>query len=107
MSRGQPIVEFDGVQKRYDGVIQQLAFLLELDERPENSCGAGVIAADVMKDRKTVGLRRLSRGGTIKIEACCKPFTAAHLTNALPSSNAFWGEHDSKLNERFNTWFAQ
>lgn len=34
------------------------------------------------------------------------PTTAANLTNALASSNDFWADKDTELNERFNAWLA-
>jgi putative spermidine/putrescine transport system substrate-binding protein len=34
------------------------------------------------------------------------PTAAANLTNALASSYEFWVDHDSELNERFNSWLA-
>ncbi|MCR9139813.1 MAG: ABC transporter substrate-binding protein [Alphaproteobacteria bacterium] len=35
------------------------------------------------------------------------PTTAANLTNALASSNDFWADKDTELNERFNAWLAK
>ncbi|MEH6727099.1 MAG: ABC transporter substrate-binding protein [Hyphomicrobiales bacterium] len=34
------------------------------------------------------------------------PTTAANLTNALASSNDFWADKDTELNERFNAWLS-
>jgi putative spermidine/putrescine transport system substrate-binding protein len=32
------------------------------------------------------------------------PTDAANLTNALASDFEFWADHDTQLNERFNSW---
>lgn len=34
------------------------------------------------------------------------PTSAKNLTNALASSNDFWADKDTELNERFNAWLA-